>query len=290
MSAILPVGYDIKGGWLANTWARVHAVAGVSFKIAPGRDAGAGGESGCGKVHDLQGRCSGSSGGTARSGRWPGDAWLGPGPMKRVSRRKHPRWSFRILTRRLDHAHGGPAILLPNRLSRHGVGWDRRCGRVAALFKRVGLTPETDAAVHRTNFPAVNASESASRPLPLLVARKSSSPNESVSALGVSGQAASPRSAAGSFRTSSASPTSSSRTIWPWWKQISHKVCRMYLGQIVENGHPSQILRRSPTTIPRRLLDAVPIRRTDEAPLKGGGPVDRASSLIASKGAPVPRG
>jgi peptide/nickel transport system ATP-binding protein len=280
----LTVGYDIKGGWLRHNVARVHAVAGVSFKIAPGETLALVGESGCGK----------STTGKALLGlvRWDGairvagqeTQGLGPGPMKRV--RRNIQMVFQDPYASLDpRMRAGDLVAEP--LVVHGVGTRSEIGdRVAALFKRVGLTPE-QMRRHPHEFSG-GQRQRVCIARALALSPKIIVADESVSALDVSVQARvldllqelqDELGIAYLFISHDMAVV----------EQISHRVAVMYLGQIVEMGTRSQILDDPRHDYTRRLLDAVPIADPTKRRLKPVAQSTEPQSLIASKGATVPR-
>ena len=134
--------FPIGGGLLGRGAGTVHAVDGVSFRIAPGETFGLVGESGCGKStagRTLLKLLEPTSGAI----RVRGEDITGFGPAAMLPHR-----------RRMQMVHQDPYASLNPRMPAgaivgeplviHGVGGGReeRSERVAGLFARVGLRPE----------------------------------------------------------------------------------------------------------------------------------------------------
>jgi peptide/nickel transport system ATP-binding protein len=280
----LTVGYDIKGGWLRHNVARVHAVAGVSFRIAAGETLALVGESGCGK----------STTGKALLGlvRWDGAIrvagqethGLGSGPMKRV--RRNIQMVFQDPYASLDPRMRA-CDLVAEPLVVHGVGSRTEIAdRVASLFKRVGLTPE-QMRRHPHEFSG-GQRQRICIARALALSPKIIVADESVSSLDVSVQARildllqelqDELGIAYLFISHDMAVV----------EQISHRVAVMYLGQIVEMGTPAQVLGNPRHDYTRRLLDAVPIADPTKRRLKAAAHSIEPQSLIGGKGTVVPR-
>ena len=280
----LTVGYDIKGGLLRHNVARIHAVEGISFKIAAGETLALVGESGCGK----------STTGKALLGlvRWEGairvagqeTRGLKPDQMKLV--RRNIQMVFQDPYASLDpRMRVGDLVAEP--LVVHGVGSRSEIqDRVATLFKRVGLTPE-QMRRHPHEFSG-GQRQRICIARALALSPKIIVADESVSSLDVSVQARvldllhelqDELGIAYLFIAHDMAVV----------ERISHRIAVMYLGQIVEMGTPAQVLGNPRHDYTRRLLDAVPIadptkrrQRTTSQPIE-------ISSLIGAKGATVPR-
>ncbi|HWT29710.1 MAG TPA: ABC transporter ATP-binding protein [Propylenella sp.] len=279
----LTVGFDIKGGILQRPVARVHAVEGVSFDLKPGETLALVGESGCGK----------STTGKALLGlvRWDGDirvageaaAGLPARKMKAV--RRNIQMVFQDPYASLDpRMNVGDLVAEP--LVIHGVASGSEIAdRVAALFRRVGLTPE-QMRRHPHEFSGGQRQRIAiARALAL--SPKIIVADESVSALDVSVQARvldllqelqDELGVAYLFISHDMAVV----------EQISHRVAVMYLGQIVEMGMRRQVFEDPRHEYTQRLIEAVPIadptRRRDRRGLTG-----EVASPVRPLGATVPR-
>ncbi|MBA3516531.1 MAG: ABC transporter ATP-binding protein [Rhizobiales bacterium] len=280
----LTVGFDIKGGILQRTIARVHAVEGVSFAIRPGETLALVGESGCGK----------STTGKALLGlvRWEGhvsvagqDAQgLGRNQMKAL--RRNIQMVFQDPYASLDpRMNVGDLVAEPLLVHRVASGSEVR-DRVAALFRRVGLTPE-QMRRHPHEFSGGQRQRVAiARALAL--SPKIIVADESVSALDVSVQARvldllqelqDELGVAYLFISHDMAVV----------EQVSHCVAVMYLGQIVETGTRRQIFEDPRHAYTRRLIEAVPVadpmRRRD----RQGAFAGEMGSAMRPLGASVPR-
>ena len=154
--------FPIYTGVFSRVAGQVYAVDGVSFEIRRGETLGLVGESGCGKS---------TVGRTLLKLLEPTDGRIV------VARRRHHRARPRrdaAVPPAMQMIYQDPYASLNPRMSAgeivgeplviHGVGDAReRRERVAHLFERVGLRPETDRLASRTNSPAGSASASASR-------------------------------------------------------------------------------------------------------------------------------
>jgi peptide/nickel transport system ATP-binding protein len=279
----LTVGFDIKSGVLQRSVARVHAVEGISFDIAPGETLALVGESGCGK----------STTGKALLSlvRWEGEVrvagqathGLGPAAMKAV--RRNIQMVFQDPYASLDPRMTVGA-LVGEPLVVHGVaGRSEIEDRVAALFRRVGLTPE-QMRRHPHEFSGGQRQRIAiARALGL--SPKLIVADESVSALDVSVQARvldllqelqDELGVAYLFISHDMAVV----------EEVSRRVAVMYLGQIVELGTRRQVFEDPRHSYTRRLLEAVPIpdptRRRDRRYLTG-----EIGSSVRQRGASVPR-
>jgi peptide/nickel transport system ATP-binding protein len=280
----LTVGYDIKGGWLRNNVARVHAVEGISFAIAPGETLALVGESGCGK----------STTGKALLGlvRWQGairvagqeTRGLGPDRMKRV--RRNIQMVFQDPYASLDpRMRVGDLVAEP--LVVHGVGSKSEIvDRVAALFKRVGLTPE-QMRRHPHEFSG-GQRQRICIARALALSPKIIVADESVSSLDVSVQARvldllqelqDELGIAYLFIAHDMAVV----------ERISHRIAVMYLGQIVEMGTPAQVLGGPRHDYTKRLLEAVPIADPAKRRVRAVSPPAEPRSRIGAQGGAIPR-
>ncbi len=280
----LTVGFDIHGGLLRRPVERVHAVEGISFDVRRGETLALVGESGCGK--STTGRALLNlvrfEGGVVIDGR--PTAGLGRHEMKPV--RRSIQMIFQDPYASLDpRMTVGDLVGEPMMI--HGIarGSDLR-DRVAALFSRVGLSPD-QMRRHPHEF-------SGGQRQRICIARALSlSPkiivaDESVSALDVSVQArvlALLEELQAELGLSYVFISHDMAVV----ERISHRVAVMYLGQIVEMGDRDQVLRDPRHRYTRRLLDAVLI--PDPARRRGAFAVaeGEAPSPIRPVGAPPER-
>jgi peptide/nickel transport system ATP-binding protein len=250
----LAVAFDVKGGFLNRKGSRVRAVQGVSFHIRPGETLALVGESGCGK----------STTGKALLGlvRWEGaisvagreTRGLGPSAMKAV--RRDIQMVFQDPYASLDPRMSvGDLVAEP--LHVHGIasGAEIR-DRVAALFRRVGLTPE-----QMSRYPHEFSGGQRQRiaiARALALSPKIIVADESVSALDVSVQARildllqelqDELGIAYLFISHDMAVV----------EQISHRVAVMFQSRIVETGTRPQVFEDARHPYTRRLLEAVPV-------------------------------
>jgi peptide/nickel transport system ATP-binding protein len=280
----LTVGYDIKGGLLRHNVARVHAVEGISFTIAAGETLALVGESGCGK----------STTGKALLGlvRWQGairvagqeTRGLNPDQMKRV--RRNIQMVFQDPYASLDpRMRVGDLVAEP--LLVHGVGSQSEIqDRVAALFKRVGLTPE-QMRRHPHEFSG-GQRQRICIARALALSPKIIVADESVSSLDVSVQAR-VLDLLQELQTELGIAYLFIAHDMAVVEKISHRVAVMYRGQIVEMGTPAQVLGSPRHDYTRRLLEAVPIADPSKRRSKTVPQPNEPKSLVEAKGGTVQR-
>jgi peptide/nickel transport system ATP-binding protein len=250
----LTVRFDIKGGLLQRKVARVHAVEGISFRIAAGETLGIVGESGCGK----------STTGKALLGLVPWDGAVRvageevhgahAGRMKAI--RRNIQMVFQDPYASLDpRMRVGDLVAEP--LIIHGTAARHEIeDRVADLFRRVGLTPE-----QMRRYPHEFSGGQRQRiciARALALSPKVIVADESVSALDVSVQARvldllqelqQELGIAYIFISHDMAVV----------EQISHRVAVMYRGQIVEMGTRRQVFEDPRHDYTRKLMAAVPV-------------------------------
>jgi peptide/nickel transport system ATP-binding protein len=250
----LVVRFDVRGGGLfPRVTQRVHAVEKISFDLKPGETLALVGESGCGKSTTGKAllRLVPSHGGVALKGTELGKS---AGDVK--AWRRHMQMIFQDPMASLDpRMTVGELVAEP--LVIHGIasGSEVR-DRVAALFDRVGLTPE-----HMTRYPHEFSGGQRQR---ICIARALTlSPqiivaDECVSALDVSIQAQilellkelqDELGVAYLFISHDMAVV----------EQVSHRVAVMYLGQIVEMGPAAAVLGDPRHPYTKKLLTAVPV-------------------------------
>jgi peptide/nickel transport system ATP-binding protein len=250
----LTVGFDITGGLLRRPVARVHAVEGMSFAIAPGETLALVGESGCGK----------SSTGRALVGLTPfrgevrvaGASLGGSAGAKLKAIRRDIQMVFQDPYASLDpRMTVGELVAEP--LVIHGLArGSELTDRVAELFGRVGL-PADAARRHPHEF-------SGGQRQRVCIARAlSTSPNiivadESVSALDVSVRAQVLELLTELQASLGVAYLFISHDM-AVVERVAHRIAVMRLGQIVETGPRDAILRDPRHDYTRKLLAAAPI-------------------------------
>jgi peptide/nickel transport system ATP-binding protein len=250
----LIVRFDVRGtGIIPRVTQRVHAVEKISFDLKPAETLALVGESGCGK--STTGRAllhlSPSQGRIALQGQ-P----MGSDPAAIKAWRRNMQMIFQDPLASLDpRMTVGDLVAEP--LVIHGAASGSEIkDRVAALFKRVGLTPE-----QMSRYPHEFSGGQRQR---ICIARaltlgpKIIVADECVSALDVSIQAQilellkelqDELGVAYLFISHDMAVV----------EQVSHRIAVMYLGQIVETGPAKSVLGNPRHPYTRRLLSAVPI-------------------------------
>ncbi|MAC79345.1 MAG: ABC transporter ATP-binding protein [Rhodobacteraceae bacterium] len=248
------VHFDVGANLLGRPTHRVHAVEGVTFDIRPGETFGLVGESGCGKstiAKALVGLVP--HGGHLEVA---GKALGGLTAAERHQMPRHVQMVFQDPMAALDpRMKVGDAVMEPLLIQGIGTPADRRA-KAAALFERVGLTPD-----QMERYPHEFSGGQRQR---ICIARALSlGPrlmicDESVSALDVSVQA----------RVLDLLAELKAE-LGMAYLFISHdmavvenvvdRLAVMYLGQIVETGTRDQIFTDPRHPYTKRLLDAVPI-------------------------------
>ncbi|AMX98121.1 ABC transporter ATP-binding protein [Mesorhizobium ciceri] len=250
----LHVRFDLHGGFFGRVTRRVHAVEGVSFSIAPNETLALVGESGCGKsttAKALAGLVP-YSGDIAIGGR----NLSGLGRDERKAVRRDVQMIFQDPYASLDpRMRVGDLVAEP--LLIHGIASkEERSQRVAALFERVGLSPD-QMELYPHEFSGGQrqrvciARALALRPK-LIIA------DESVSALDVSVQARVLdllKELQREFGVAYLFISHDMAVV----ENISDRVAVMYLGQIVEMGTRDQVFSNPRHPYTRRLIEAVPV-------------------------------
>ncbi|MBU2311809.1 MAG: ABC transporter ATP-binding protein [Alphaproteobacteria bacterium] len=250
----LTVGFDIRGGIFGRATHRVHAVENVSFTIRDRETFSLVGESGCGKSTIAK----------ALAGLVPftGDIRLGGTSIAGLDRHglKRVRCDIQMIFQdpfasldprmRVGDLVGEPLII-------HGIATpSERRERVAALFDRVGLSPD-----QMERYPHEFSGGQRQR---ICIARalalrpKLIIADESVSALDVSVQARVLellKELQAEFGIAYLFISHDMAVV----ENISDRVAVMYLGQIVEMGTRDQVFSNPQHAYTRRLIDAVPI-------------------------------
>jgi len=250
----LSVRFDIAGGVLNRTVARVHAVEGVSFHIRAGETLALVGESGCGK----------STIGKALLGLVP---WQGSIRIDGQQTRGRSRAAMRPVLRDIQMVFQDPGASLDARMTVgdqvvepmvvHGLArGSELADRAEWLFQRVGLSPDM-----LRRYPHEFSGGQRQR---ICIARALSlSPkvivaDESVSALDVSVQAQ----VLDLMQELQAQDGLSYLFIshdMAVIEQVADRVVVMRLGQIMEEGARDAVLRDPRHPYTRRLLSAVPV-------------------------------
>ncbi|WP_037087890.1 ABC transporter ATP-binding protein [Cereibacter sphaeroides] len=250
----LQVRFDLKGGLLGRTQARVHAVEHVSFDIRRGETFALVGESGCGKSTIAKAMV----GLVPHEGRIEigGDRLGALDAAGRKALRRRVQIVFQDPMAALDpRMRIGDLIAEP--LVIHGIGTpEERRARVGDLLTRVGLSPaQMERYPHEFSGGQRQriciARALALRP-ELIIA------DESVSALDVSVQARVLDLLAALKREFGIALLFISHDM-AVVENVSDRVAVMYLGQIVEMGTRDQVFGNPQHPYTRRLIEAVPV-------------------------------
>ncbi|MGC9447585.1 ABC transporter ATP-binding protein [Cereibacter sphaeroides] len=277
----LQVRFDLKGGLLGRTQARVHAVEHVSFDIRRGETFALVGESGCGKSTIAKAMV----GLVPHEGRIEiGGQTLGTlDAAGRKALRRRVQIVFQDPMAALDpRMRIGDLIAEP--LVIHGIGTpEERRARVGDLLTRVGLSPaQMERYPHEFSGGQRQriciARALALRP-ELIIA------DESVSALDVSVQARVLDLLAALKREFGIALLFISHDM-AVVENVSDRVAVMYLGQIVEMGTRDQVFGNPQHPYTRRLIEAVPV----PDPLHQRPPAPRLAGEIPSPVHPVGSG
>ncbi|MEL5877267.1 ABC transporter ATP-binding protein [Cereibacter sphaeroides] len=277
----LQVRFDLKGGLLGRTQARVHAVEHVSFDIRRGETFALVGESGCGKSTIAKAMV----GLVPHEGRIEiGGQTLGTlDAAGRKALRRRVQIVFQDPMAALDpRMRIGDLIAEP--LVIHGIGTpEERRARVGDLLTRVGLSPaQMEGYPHEFSGGQRQriciARALALRP-ELIIA------DESVSALDVSVQARVLDLLAALKREFGIALLFISHDM-AVVENVSDRVAVMYLGQIVEMGTRDQVFGNPQHPYTRRLIEAVPV----PDPLHQRPPAPRLAGEIPSPVHPVGSG
>ena len=280
----LSVRFDIAGGVLNRTVARVHAVEGVSFHIRAGETLALVGESGCGK----------STIGKALLGLVP---WEGSIRIDGVQTRGRSRGAMRPVLRDIQMVFQDPGASLDARMSVgeqvvepmrvHGLasGSELR-DRAEWLFGRVGLSPDM-----LSRYPHEFSGGQRQR---VCIARALSlSPkvivaDESVSALDVSVQAQVLDLLQELQEADGLSYLFISHDM-AVIDRVADRVVVMRLGQVMEEGPRDAVLRDARHPYTKRLLAAVPVPdpARQRAPLRDAAGIEGESPVFAIGTRPV---
>ncbi|MBZ9998143.1 ABC transporter ATP-binding protein [Mesorhizobium sp. BH1-1-4] len=250
----LHVRFDLHGGVFGRVTARVHAVEGVSFSIAPNETLALVGESGCGKsttAKALAGLVP-YSGAIVVGGR----NLSGLGRDERKAVRRDVQMIFQDPFASLDpRMRVGDLVAEP--LLIHGIASKQeRRERVAALFDRVGLS--SDQMEHYPHEFSGGQRQRVCIARALALRPKLIIADESVSALDVSVQARVLDLLKELQRESGVAYLFISHDM-AVVENISDRVAVMYLGQIVEMGTRDQVFSNPRHPYTRRLIEAVPV-------------------------------
>ena len=250
----LHVRFDLHGGFFGHVDRRVHAVEGISFSIAANTTLSLVGESGCGKSTTAK----------AIAGLVPytGGITVGGHDLSKVGRdeRKAVRRNVQMIFQD-PYASLDPRMrvgdLVAEPLVIHDIGnKQERQDRVAALFERVGLSPD-----QMERYPHEFSGGQRQR---ICIARaltlrpKLIIADESVSALDVSVQARVLRllkDLQHEFGVAYLFISHDMAVV----ENISDRVAVMYLGQIVEMGTRNQVFSNPRHPYTKRLIEAVPV-------------------------------
>ncbi|BBK44928.1 ABC transporter ATP-binding protein [Allostella vacuolata] len=264
------------GGWFGKA-ATLHAVDGVSFDLRPGRTLGLVGESGCGKTTTAR-LVLGVLSPTGGEVRFEGEPVPAPGTA-----------AWRAMRRRMQMVYQDPLGALDRRipvgiqvmepLAIHGIGARaERHARAMELLDAVGLGPSFFARYPHELSGGQRQRIVLARALildpSLLVC------DEPISALDVSIQAQVINlllDLQAKFDLAFLFISHDLKVV----RQICHEVAVMYLGRVVEQGDPDQLLIDPAHPYTQALVSAIPVaaaaRRRPRLILKGDppNPVDR---------------
>ena len=247
--------FDVAGGLLGRTFARIHAVEHVSLTVRPGETLGLVGESGCGKST------------TGRSIIRLEQPASGTVSFEGIDVTRLTSSSARLLHRGIQYVFQDPFASLDPRLTigfsiaepilthrlAHGAAVQTR---VEELLRQVGLPPE-----HSRRYPHELSGGQRQR---VCIARALASEprliiaDEAVAALDVSIRAQIVNLMMALQRAQGVAYLFISHDI-AVVERVAHRVAVMYLGQIVEIGPRRQVLGDPQHPYTRRLLAAVPV-------------------------------